>query len=463
LGLPTALLALDLSVLYFALPRLSADLGATATQQLWITDIYGFVTAGFLVTMGTLGDRIGRRKLLLIGAACFGVASVLAAYSTTAAMLIGTRALMGVAGATLMPSTLGLITDIFQDSGERATAIAAWTGCFMVGAAAGPIAGGALLAHFWWGSAFLIGVPVMIVLLIAGPFLLPEYRAASAAHIDTASVALSLAALLPIIFGIKRIAVGAGAVVPLTAIAVGVICGIAFARRQRTLAHPLLDLQLFRNRPFSAALLILMFSIAMQGGVMLLVTQYLLIGEDLSPLRAGRSLIPASIAMVIGCVVTPVVARRIRPAWIIIAGLLISAGGYLVLAGVHGARGHGVIAASAILIFVGIAPIAVLSQHLIVGSVPSGQIGSAAAISETSGDLGIALGVAIFGSIGNAVHNRQMLSNSADSLAAGIRAAAAISALSSVALVLAAAALLSIPPNGSAAPEQLLTDGPAAE
>ena len=457
LGLPTVLLALDLSVVYLALPRLSADLGASSIQQLWITDIYGFVTAGFLVTMGTLGDRIGRRRLLLIGAAFFGATSALAAFSTSAAMLIGARALMGVAGATLMPSTLALITNMFADPAERATAIAAWTSCFMVGAAVGPIVGGVLLQYFWWGSLFLLGVPVMVLLLITGPFLLPEYRDATAGRLDAASVALSLAAILPVVYAIKTLAHDGVAVMPFAAIIVGVAAGAAFVRRQRRLASPLLDVRLFRNRAFSAALLILMVGVATQGGIMLLVSEHLQIVDGLSPLRAGWSLMPASLAMVVGCLAAPIAARAFRVGTIIACGLAISGCGYALIALVAGSRDVGVLIAGAILVFFGIGPMAVFSQDLVVGSVPFGNAGSAAALSETSGDFGIALGVAVFGSISAAIGRRQLmalplplpttageiLARSRSAFTAGLHAAAICSAVISVGLAVISATALS--------------------
>jgi DHA2 family multidrug resistance protein-like MFS transporter len=457
LGLPTILLALDLSVVYLALPRLSADLGASNVQQLWITDIYGFVTAGFLVTMGTLGDRIGRRKLLLIGAAAFGATSALAAFSTSAAMLIGARALMGVAGATLMPSTLALITNMFADPAERATAIAAWTSCFMVGAAVGPIVGGVLLQYFWWGSLFLLGVPVMVLLLIAGPLLLPEYRDATAGRLDAASVALSLAAILPIVYAIKTLAHDGVAATPFVAIIAGFVAGVAFVRRQRRLASPLLDVRLFRNRPFSAALVILMVGIATQGGIMLLVSEHLQIVDALSPLRAGWSLMPASLAMVVGCLAAPVTARAFREGTIIACGLAISGCGYALIALVEGSGDVGVLIAGTILVFFGIGPMAVFSQDLIVGSVPPGNAGSAAALSETSGDFGIALGVAVFGSISAAIARHQfvalplpmptaggaILARSRSALTAGLHAAAICSAVICVGLAVISATALS--------------------
>ena len=254
LALPTLLLALDMSVLYLALPHLAADLAPSSTQLLWIMDIYGFMIAGFLVTMGTLGDRIGRRRLLLIGAAAFGAASVFAAYSSSAEMLIAARTLLGVAGATLMPSTLALISNMFKDPKQRAVAIAVWMSCFMGGTAIGPVVGGVMLQVFWWGSVFLIGVPVMVVLLVASPLLLPEYRDRSAGRLDLASVALSLATILPIIYGLKELAKDGLAVGPLAAIAAGAVVGVVFLRRQRRLDDPMLDLTLFQNRSFSAGL-----------------------------------------------------------------------------------------------------------------------------------------------------------------------------------------------------------------
>jgi len=197
LALPTLLVSIDVYVLLLALPRLTADLGASSTEQLWITDIYGFLLAGFLITMGTLGDRIGRKKLLLIGATAFGIASVLAAFSTSPAMLIAARAVLGVAGAILAPSTISLIRTLFRDPKQMGLAIGLWGTCFSAGAVIGPLVGGVMLSQFWWGSVFLLGVPAMVLLLALGPFLLPEYRDPDAGKLDLTSVALSLAAILP--------------------------------------------------------------------------------------------------------------------------------------------------------------------------------------------------------------------------------------------------------------------------
>jgi DHA2 family multidrug resistance protein-like MFS transporter len=308
-----------------------------------------------------------------------------------------------------MPSTLALISNMFRDPGERATAIAAWTSCFMVGAAVGPIVGGALLEHFWWGALFLLGVPVMLLLLVTGPVFLPEYRDVTARRIDTASVGLSLAAILPFIYAVKSFAADGLTAAPIVLAVVGMAAGSVFVNRQRTIANPLVDMRLFQSRPFSAALLILMFGLATQAGIVLLVSEHLQIVEGLSPLRAGWLLMPAFVAMLGGCILAPVAARAIPPGRIVAGGLSVTAAGYVVLAQVGGPRDVNVLMIGAILVFVGIGPMAVFSQDLIIGSVPPEKAGSAAALSEASGDLGIALGVAIVGSISMAVYTRRLI------------------------------------------------------
>src|SRR5688500_12620745 len=269
------LYVMDLTVLHLAIPAISTDLQPSSTQLLWIIDIYGFVVAGSLITMGTLGDRIGRRRLLMIGAAAFGAASVLAAFSTSAGMLIAARALLGVAGATLAPSTLALIFNMFGDPQQRKVAIGVWIASYSAGAAIGPLAGGALLELFWWGSVFLLGVPVMVLLLIAAPRLLPESRDPDAGRLDLGSAALSLAAVLAIIFGLKQLAEHGAGWPPAVAVLAGLVIGMAFVRRQRALADPLIDLGLFRNRAFSAALVTNLLGFLAAFGLFLFVSQYL--------------------------------------------------------------------------------------------------------------------------------------------------------------------------------------------
>src|SRR5687768_15395654 len=275
IALPCLLYSMDLTVLHLAVPELTVDLQPTAAQLLWIIDIYGFMVAGSLIAAGTLGDRIGRRRLLLAGAAFFGVASVLAAFSTSAEMLIATRALLGLAGATVAPSTLSLIRNMFLDPRQRTTAISLWIMSFSLGGLIGPLVGGVLLEWFWWGSVFLLAVPVMALLLVVGPRLLPEYRDPNAGRLDLGSAALSLAAVLVVIYGLKQLAQDGPGWSPALAILAGLAVGVVFVRRQHRLADPLIDVRLFANRAFSAALATNVLSFFVIFGSFLFIAQYL--------------------------------------------------------------------------------------------------------------------------------------------------------------------------------------------
>ncbi|MFW6693926.1 MFS transporter [Streptomyces sp. MAR4 CNX-425] len=408
LALPVLLISIDVFVLLLALPHLSADLGANSSEQLWIMDVYGFMLAGFLVTMGTLGDRIGRRRLLLTGAAAFSVASVVAAYSTSPEMLIASRALLGVAGATLAPSTLALITNMFRDPRQRSAAIGIWFMCFMGGAAIGPLVGGAMLEHFWWGSAFLLGVPAMVLLLILGPVVLPEYRDAKAGRLDLASVGLSLAAVLPMVYALKELAKDGWAPLPLAALAVGGAFGTVFVRRQQRLEHPLMDLRLFRNRAFCTALGGMFAGTFLMGALMLFITQYLQLVQGLSPLKAGLWMLPAVVASGISFGLAPVAARSVRPARLIGGGLCVSVAGLLLLVLADASGGLPYVVTGFALINLGAGPLVTLGTDLVVSSAPPEKAGSAAALNETSGEFGYALGIAALGSIGTLVYRDRL-------------------------------------------------------
>ena len=407
IALPCMLYSMDLTVLNLAVPHLSADLEPSASQLLWIVDIYGFMVAGSLITMGTLGDRIGRRRLLLIGAAAFGVASVLAAFSRSAEMLIATRALLGIAGATLAPSTLSLIRHMFHDPGQRTFAIGVWATSYSIGGAIGPLLGGILLQYFWWGSVFLLGVPVMLLLLVLGPVLLPEFRDPKAGRLDILSAALSLAGVLPAIYGLKRIAEDGPGWLAAISIVAGLAFGVAFLRRQRTLADPLIDLRLFWVPAFSTSLATYALAIFVAFGAYIFIAQYLQLVLGLSPLQAGLWTVPSMAAFVVGSMLAPMFVRRGRPGYVMAAGLVLAAAGFGRLTQV-GASGLAVLVTGSVIYSLGICPVVILATDLIVGSAPVERAGTASAISEASSELGGALGIAILGSIGTAVYRSAM-------------------------------------------------------
>src|SRR5215469_2962765 len=404
LALPAFVIALDFSVLNLAVPEISRQLMPSATELLWIVDIYGFMLAGFLVTMGTLGDRIGRRRLLMIGAAGFGLASVAAAYSVSASMLIGARAVLGLAGATLMPSTLSLISSMFPEARQRTAAIAVWSTSLPLGGAVGPLVGGAMLQYFWWGSVFLLAVPVMAVLLATGPVLLPEYRNAAAGRPDFLSVGLSLAAILPTVYGLTEIAAGGSLLVPVAAVAAGLLVGWGFVRRQRALADPVINLRLFREPGFSAALGINALVYFVILGMLLLISQYLQLVLGMSALWAGVWMLPTMGGLIGGSLVTPLFTRRLHPAFAMAAGLSVAAAGFGLLTQTSAVGLAAVVPGSAVL-GIGLAPVTNLVVGLVLGSAPPQLAGAASGLSETSTEFGGALGIAFLGSVGTAVYH----------------------------------------------------------
>src|SRR5215207_1711979 len=386
LALPCLLYAMDLTVLNLAVPHLSADLEPSSAQLLWIVDIYGFMVAGSLITMGTLGDRIGRRRLLLAGAAAFGAASRLAAWSSSAEMLIGARALLGIAGATVAPTTLSLIRNMFADPRQRTVAISVWITSFSIGGAIGPLLGGALLEWFWWGSVFLLAVPVMALLLLLGPILLPEFRDPDAGRLDLVSAALSVAAVLAVIYGLKQLAQDGLGWLPALSIPVGLAIGVVFVRRQQTLADPLLDLRLFRVPAFSAALTTNLLSFFVGFGTLLFIAQYLQLVLGLSPLAAGLWMLPASGGFIVGSVLTPVLAGRVRPGLLMAGGLGLAAVGFGLLTqlGSDHTGGLAVLVTGSVVFSLGLAPVDTLATDLAIGAASAERAGAASALAETS-------------------------------------------------------------------------------
>ncbi|MEU8260470.1 MFS transporter [Micromonospora sp. NPDC048999] len=407
--LPLLLVSMDVSVLYFTVPFISRDLAPSSTEQLWIFDIYGFVLAGFLITMGALGDRVGRRRLLMIGALGFSAASALAAYSSSAPMLIGARAVLGVAGATLMPSTLALIRNMFHDEKQRSTAIAVWTAVMTCGIALGPIVSGLLLEHFWWGSVFLINVPAMVLLLALAPILLPEYRNSGRGRFDLASAMLSIAAVVPVIWGIKEIAAHGADVTRTAAIVAGLVIAAVFIRRQQRRPDPMLDLAVLRRPAFAGSVVVSLLATFAMIGFAVLSTQYLQLVLGMSPLKGALwSLVP-SVGVGAAAPIASTLARRgVDRARIIAAGFLVAAGGFALLSAVPVESGLWVLLVGSGMYAAGLVVVLSTATELAVGTVPPERAGASSALMETATEFGGALGIAILGSIATAVYRTQL-------------------------------------------------------
>ena len=404
IALPCIVYAMDLTILNLAVPSLSADLAPSAAQLLWIVDVYGFLAAGSLLIMGTLGDRIGRRKLLLIGSACFAALSLVAAFSRTPAMLIAARALLGIAGATMAPSTLSLISNMFRDDRQKTFAVSVWVASFSLGGAVGPAIGGMILAHFRWGAVFLAPVPVMALLLMAGPLLLPEHKNARAGRLDLVSAILSVVSVLPIIYGIKLAAEGGSLFWATLAAIVGIVFGTWFLRRQRTLRDPLLDLTLFRRPAVAAALAIYTLDFFVGFGILIIVAQYLQLVLQLTPLQAGLWSTPVGFGFVVGSLLTSPALKRMRPAYVLGCGLALGATGLAIMALAVHAHSLILIVVGNIAFSIGTAPCTTVIADLIVSAAPQERSGAASALSELASELGGALGIALLGSLVTVVY-----------------------------------------------------------
>jgi DHA2 family multidrug resistance protein-like MFS transporter len=408
LTLSVLLLAIDGTVLALAVPALSADLAPSATQLLWIGDIYSFALAGLLVTMGNLADRIGRKMLLLLGAVGFGVSSLFAANATSPEMLIAARAILGVSGATIMPSTLAIVRNLFGDPRQRTRAIAIWAAGATAGAAVGPIVGGALLEHFHWGSVFLINIPIMVLVLVGGGWLLPESREPRSGPIDVVSAALSFVAIVSVVYAIKHL-VGEGLdlTVPTTAL-LGVAAGAWFIRRQRRLTRPLLDVSLFRSPAFSGAVIANTISIFGFVGLLFFFSQYLQLVRGLSPLRAGLVELSATVASILVIAVAGVALRGLGRGRAISLGLALGAAGLAVLAVTEGQPGlMGIIIGFGV-VGLGAGLSLTLTTDAVVGAAPRERAGAASSIAETAYELGAALGIAVLGSVQTALYRANL-------------------------------------------------------
>lgn len=399
LVLPMLLIAVDGMVLVFALPAISEELSPTGVEQLWILDIYSLMIAGLLITMSSIGDRIGRRRLLLIGAVGFALASVLGALSTEPWMLIASRALLGVAGATIMPSTLSLIRNMFLVRDQRRLAMAVWGAMASAGAAGGPIIGGWIIEHLSWHAAFLMNIPVMIVLVVLAPIFIPESRNPAPGRNDIVSAALSLAGMIPLVYGIKVLAEGGRVPLALLAIAAGLLFLGFFVRRQLRVDNPMINVRLFRVRAFTGAVITDLVSVFALIGSLFALTQYLQLVAGLSAMESALWLLPQTAVAAVAGFLAASLVKRIPASVLVGAGGVVTASGFAMLLTLSPSSGPVPIAIALCLVALGTGVGMTLTNDIIMSSVRSENSGQAAAVSETAYELGTALGTAVLGSL----------------------------------------------------------------
>ncbi|MFD8718476.1 MFS transporter [Streptomyces sp. NPDC059629] len=399
LVLAVLLVAVDATVLGLATPYISEDLRPTGTQLLWIGDVYSFVIAGLLVSMGSLGDRIGRKRILLGGATVFGAISVLNAYATTPGMMIAARALLGVAGATLMPATLALIRNLFHDPRERSLAVGIWGATASAGTAVGPIAGGFLLEHFWWGSVFLINLPVMAVLVLVGVRTLPESRNPDPGPWDLVSVVLSLVGMVSVVYAVKEAATHGLTGAAAAAALLGTAALYGFVRRQLAMPKPLLDMRLFRRRGFGGAVLADLLTVLGMSGLVFFLSQFLQLVQGRRPFEAGLAELPAAVGAVAAGLVAGRAARRHSVRAVVSGGLAAVGVALAALTMISQSTGYPVLGAALLVVGIGAGLSFTVTADVILSSVPKDQAGAASAVSETAYELGAALGIALLGSI----------------------------------------------------------------
>ncbi|WP_344451946.1 MFS transporter [Actinocorallia aurantiaca] len=398
-------LSVDLTALHLAIPLLTAELGPSATEILWIADGYGFALAGLLITMGWVGDRVGRKKLLLIGAAAFGTASALTAYAHTTETLVAGRVLLGAAGATIMPSALALVRNAFDEPGERTMAVGAFAGVGGLGVGLGPLLGGALLDRFWWGAVFLINVPLMAVVVAAGLVVLRESRDPRPGGLDPLSVLMSAAGTVGVIYSVKEIAAdGFGAARAAAGLGALVVL-VLFVRRQSRIPDPLIDVRLFRIPAFSGSIGINLFAMFALVAQSLVFAQFWQLVLGWSPLKAGLAGLPGAIgAMAGGAALAPPLISAMGRSRTIAIGLFVSACTFTAFTGFGADLNYWAFLPLLFASGLGMGLAMAVTSDTILASVPKERAGAASAISETATELGGALGMALLGSVVNAVY-----------------------------------------------------------
>lgn len=412
LSLPSLLIAIDISVLGVALPRMAADLRPSPAELLWMNDIYGFMVGGTMITMGAIGDRVGRRRLIVVCATVFAGASAVAAFSTGPWMVIGTRAVMGVAGAAIMPASMALIGRLFPDPKRSVSAMGAYVTCFLVGMAVAPLIGGVMIEHWWWGSVFLLGVPVMLLTLVAAPRLLPEFRAPAAGRLDLPSAALCLASILLVVAALKMIVNSGWSWQPVVAGVAGVGLGTVFARRQHTLDDPLVDLSLLRRPGVASVMWVLFLTALLMGGTSIFSAFYLQSAQGLSPLRAALWLVPSMIAMIVAANLGPWLGRRVPPSRVVLGSLVVMTAGFLAYAMIpEGRSGILTVGCGAVLATAGVGAAFPFLMNDVISHAPPERAGSAASLAQTANEIGIAMGLVVLGSIGTVVYRSRLTSS----------------------------------------------------
>ena len=443
LTMAVLIIGVDGTVLALAMPFISADLSASGTQLLWIGDIYSFVLAALLISMGSLGDRIGHKKLLLCGATLFGVVSAITAYSSSPEMLIATRALLGLAGATLAPATLALIRGLFPDQRERSIAVGIWASAFSAGAALGPVIGGVLLEHFWWGSVFLINIPAMVVLVVGGLVLLPEHRNPEPGPWDLPSVGLSMVGMLGVVYAIKEGIAAAAHGIRIDAVLAALLGAAAlalFVRRQLRLPVPLIDVRLFRRPVFTGVVVANLLSVLGLSGLVFFLSQYFQLVRGYGPLQAGLAELPAAVTATVFGVLAGIAVRYVSHRLVLTAGLTlvgVAMGTLMAFLLLISPISYLPLGITLFVVGVGLGLAFTVASDVILASVPPQRAGSAAAVSETAYELGMALGIATLGSVLTAVYRTvsippslpgEIATQARDSLPSAIHAAQSLPA-----------------------------------
>ncbi|MFD4526433.1 MFS transporter [Streptomyces sp. NPDC058470] len=417
------LVALDATVLHVAVPAVTEDLKPGGIELLWIVDVYPLVCASLLILFGTLGDRVGRRRILLLGYALFGVASGLAALADSAQVLIGARALLGVGGAMIMPATLSILRQVFPDRRERALAIGIWSAVAAVGAAIGPLLGGFLLEHFWWGSVFLVNIPLMLVSLPIGRLLLPESKGDGKGPWDVVGALMGAAALFGLVLGVKQLGGGEFSAFTLVTLLAGGALMVAFVRRQRRREHPLVDLRMFSRPAFTTSICCIVLAMLALVGLELIAAQYLQLVLGLSPLETGLRLLPLTVAAMAAGLGGAKILRRFGPRTMVCSGFCITAAAVIMLTPMGGHDNTGLLLSGFMLLGFGLEMTLFGAYESMLSEAPPAQAGGAAAIGETSYQLGAGIGIALLGSVMNAAYTPRLSSvpgvPASDSKAAG--------------------------------------------